>query len=230
MSLPTLNLDNNLHINDVITYFGSTSNHPFLSTKYKQKIFRVSFFHCPPYAVYLPDGSFDGLEYRMLKAIIQNYTIEHSKCDTSETIRDPYGEVRGQVENAGSDLGMCSIWLNERSNTNLDVTNYINYECATFLVPKPESLNPATYLYKSINGIVGCSVAISWLVMSIILTIFGRIGGKFKEKSRNDLFYRSCRRSLFDLFGIFTGQPLKMFPRDHSMKYLLFGSDALLRV
>lgn len=217
-----LNLER-LHKKDINSYFGTYNEHPVLNAKNKKRIFRVSFFSCSPYVVYLPDGSFGGLEYKLLKEIMKNWTIEHNKCDTSETIRDPYGAVRGQVENHQSDLAMCSVWLNEKSNTYLDVTSYINYECATFLVPKPESLNPATYLYKSINGIVGCSVVILWIVMSIIMPIFGRIGRKFKGKSWNDSVYLAYSRSFFDTFGIFTSQSLTKFPREQTMKSLFFG-------
>lgn len=217
-----LNLES-FRTTDIIPYFGTYKQHPVLNTNYKKKIFRVSFFSCSPYVVYLPDGSFDGLEYKVLKEIIKSWTIVHKKCDTSETIRDPYGEVRGQVENHESDLAMCSVWLNQKSNTHLDVTSFINHECATFLVPKPESLNPATYLYKSINGIVGCSVLISWIVMSSIMSIFGTVGRKLKGRSWNDFVYIGYSRSFFDTFGIFTGQSLTTFPREQSMKPLFFG-------
>lgn len=207
---------------DIVPYFGTYKNHPVLNATYKKKIFRVSFFSCSPYVVYLPDGSFDGLEYKVLKEVVKNWTIEHHKCDTSATIRDPYGEVRGQVENHESDLAMCSVWLNEKSNTYLDVTSYINYECATFLAPKPNELNPATYLYKSINGIVGCSILTSLFGLSIIFTICGRIGRAIKGKFWIDLVHIGFSRSLFDTFGIFTGQSLLKFPKEHSMKSLFF--------
>lgn len=165
----TLNLQTT-NTEDILAFFGTYKNHPVLISNYKTKIFRVSLFNCSPYVVYLPNGDFDGLEYRVLKEIVTNWTIEYKKCDTSAEIRDPYGEVRGQVEKNHSDLAMCSVWLNEKSNTYLDVTSYINYECATFLVPKPEMLNPATYLYKSISVNVGWSVLISMITTSVILT------------------------------------------------------------
>lgn len=221
LTLELLNLEKPL-TNEIISYFGTYKNHPTLDTNYQKNIIRVSLFDCSPYVVYLPDGNFDGLEYRVLKEIVKNWIIVHNKCDTSETIHDPYGEARGQVQDHQSDLAMCSVWLNEKSNTYLDVTSYINYECATFLVPKPESLNPATYLYKSLNVVVGCSVVISLIVLSIILTIFGRMDRKIKKKSWNGLVYVAFSRSLFDTFGICTAQSLK-FPKEYSIKYLLFG-------
>lgn len=38
---------------DAAKYFGIYKDHPFLSTKSSEKIFRVSLFNCPPYVVYL---------------------------------------------------------------------------------------------------------------------------------------------------------------------------------
>ncbi len=218
-----LNLDGSLTSDAIISYFGTYRDHPFLHEKNKKKIFRVSFFNCPPYVVYLPDGSFDGLEYRVLKVITRTWTIEYNKCDTSETIRDPYGETRGQVESHKSDLAMCSVWLNEKSNTFLDVTNYINHECATFLVPKPNSLNPATYLYKYIGVAVRFSIVICLIAMPILFTVFARVGRIFLEQTKIDFIHLEFNRSLLDTFGIFTGQSILKFPRENTMKFLFFG-------
>lgn len=212
------------NIQNIINYFGTYKNHPVLNSKFQKKKFRVSIFSCSPYVVYLPDGTFDGLEYRVLKEIMKNWTIEYKKCDTSAAIRDPYGAVRGQVENQESDLAMCSVWLNEKSNTYLDVTSYINYECATFLVPKPETLNPATYLYKSTGVEVGWSVLISMIATSIILTVIARTGRKLMNKSWADLVYVSLSRSSIDTFGIVTSQSLVKFPKETSMKSLILRS------
>lgn len=39
---------------DSAKYYGNYKDHPFLSSKSSDKIFRVSLFNCPPYVVYLP--------------------------------------------------------------------------------------------------------------------------------------------------------------------------------
>lgn len=38
---------------DAAKYFGNYKDHPFLSSKSSEKIFRVSLFNCPPYVVYV---------------------------------------------------------------------------------------------------------------------------------------------------------------------------------
>lgn len=116
-----------------ITYFGNYKNHPFLNSQYKKKVFRVSLFNCSPYVIYLSDEKFDGLEYRILKEIVKNWTIEHIKCDFSIKVPDPWGEVLGNVQTNVSDLAMCSVWLNVKSITYYDASNYVDFQCGTFL-------------------------------------------------------------------------------------------------
>lgn len=76
---------------------------------------------------------FDGLEYRILLEITKPWTIEHKKCDISNTIVDPWSTVLHNINNGSSDLAMCSVWLNLKSATYYDVTNHIDYQCGTFL-------------------------------------------------------------------------------------------------
>lgn len=118
---------------DAIRYFGSYKNHPFFNSRYKEKLFRVSLFNCAPYVLYLSDEKFDGLEYRILKEIAKNWKVEHVKCDFSNKILDPWATVLGNVEKNITDLAMCSVWLNVKSTTYYDASNYVDFQCGTFL-------------------------------------------------------------------------------------------------
>lgn len=55
------------------------------------------------------------------------------KCDLSSTIRDPWSTVLQNVFSDISDLAMCSVWLNLKSDTYYDATNHVDYQCGTFL-------------------------------------------------------------------------------------------------
>lgn len=118
---------------DAIDYFGSYDDHPFLNSNYKAKVFRVSLFNCAPYVIYLSDKKFDGLEYRIVKEIAKNWTVEHVKCDFSKKILDPWSTVLDNVEKNITDLGMCSVWLNVKSATYYDTSHYVDFQCGTFL-------------------------------------------------------------------------------------------------
>lgn len=118
---------------NAISYFGTYKNHPFLNSHYKAKYFRVSLFSCSPYVIYVSDEEFDGLEYRILKEIAKNWTLEHIKCDFSSKVLDPWATVLANVEKNISDLAMCSVWLNVKSVTFYDASNYVDFQCGTFL-------------------------------------------------------------------------------------------------
>lgn len=123
---------------DAIRYFGSYKNHPFLNSRYKAKVFRLSLFNCAPYVTYLADDKFDGLEYRIVKEVAKNWSMEHVKCDFSNKILDPWSTVLANVDKNVSDLAMCSVWLNVKSVTLYDASNYVDFQCGTFLGLLPD--------------------------------------------------------------------------------------------
>lgn len=213
---------------DAIRYFGTYKDHPFLSHKFKEKVFRVSLFRCVPYVMYLPDGAFDGLQYRTIKEIIKPWKIEHNKCDFSPTISVPWNTVLYNVNDNISDLAMCSIWMT-KPLSQYDPSTYFDLQCGTFLVPKPHLLNPASYLYMSLSASDWYGFAVSLIVMTLSFSIITKIGRRFIG-SWSDLMYDSFSRSLMDALDMATSHGLAKFPKEHSMKFLLnrFGNGTLL--
>lgn len=204
---------------DAIRFFGTYKSHPFFDSKYKEKVFRVSLFNCAPYIIYLPDGTFDGFQYRMLKEITSSWTIEHNKCDFSRTITVPWNTVLQNVNDEISDLAMCSTWMTKQLSQ-YDMSTYFDFQCGTFLVPKPKLLNPASYLYLSLSENNWYGFAVSFIVMTLCFTIFTRVGRKFMD-SWNDLAYVDFSRSLMDVLDAATSHGLTKFPKQHSMKFLV---------
>lgn len=205
--------------NDAIRYFGTYKKHPFFNFEYKAKVFRVSLFKCVPYVIYLPDDTFDGIQYRMLKEIAKPWPIAHNKCDFSSTIRVPWNTVLSNVDNEISDLAMCSIWMN-KPLSQYDTSTYFDLQCGTFLVPKPKFVNPASYLYLSINANGWYGFAGSLIVMSLCFWIFTKIGKTFIGTWR-DLVYDDFSRSLLDAIDMATCHGLAIYPKQHSMKFLV---------
>lgn len=230
---------------DAIRYFGSYKNHPFFNSHYKAKVFRLSLFNCAPYVIYLSDDKFDGLEYRIVKETVKNWTVEHVKCDFSNKILDPWSTVLRNVQKNITDLAMCSVWLNVKSTTNFDASNYVDFQCGTFLgmlkyqspvsppelqnliffcsVPKPKLLNAASFLYLSIGADVWCATVVSLIVMSLCFTILAKVGQKWMNNSWKDLVYVDFTRSILDAIDVATSHGLEKFPKQHSMRILLNG-------
>ncbi|XP_037052444.1 uncharacterized protein LOC119085982 [Bradysia coprophila] len=209
------------NLSDAVAYFGVYKDHPLLSIRSSSKTFRVSLFNCPPYVIYLPGNNlFDGLEFRILSEITHPWTIQPTKCDISQTISDPWSTVLKNVNNGTTDLAMCSVWLNLKSNDFYDATNYIDYQCGTFLVPKPTLVNPAAYLYMSLSRNVWMAFLFSFISTSIIMTLTARTGKRFLKKSWNDKLYIDFSRSFLDSMNVATLHGIEKFPKQDSIKSL----------
>lgn len=204
---------------DVLRYFGSYKKHPFFDTNYKKKVFRVSFFKCAPYIIYLPDGTFDGIQYRMLQEIAKTWKIEHRKCDFSSTITTPWLEVLYNVNDDITDLAMCSIWMNKQY-VGYDMSTYFDFQCGTYLVPKPKALNPAAYLYLSLNSNDWYGFVVSLIAMTICLTLFTKVGRKIRD-SFKDYVYNDSTRSLIDALNMVTNHGLAKCPQENTMRLLV---------
>lgn len=152
--------------------------------------------------------------------ITNGWTIQHTKCDISETIKDPWSTVLHNVNNDKSDLAMCSVWLNLKSVTFYDVSNYVDYQCGTFLVPKSKLVNPAAYLYMSLSQSVWGALLFSFILVSVILTFLATIGKRIMKKSWKDEKYIDLTRSFMNALDVATSHGIEKFPTQDSMKAL----------
>lgn len=133
--------------------------------------FRVSLFECPPFVIYV-DEQLDGIEYRIIKEISKSWKLHVNRRDYSENISNPWSTVIEDVVQDYSDLAMCSIWQKNTNYSVIDFSHEYSSLCATFLVPKPTLINPATYLFLPLNRlvwiglIVAIFVAMGWLYLA----------------------------------------------------------------
>lgn len=208
---------------DVVRYFGTYKNHPFFDSNYREKIFRVSLFKCAPYVVYLPDGTFDGIQYRLLREVAKDWKIEYIKCDFSSTITVPWNTVLSNVHDDISDLAMCSNWMS-KPLSQYDTSTYFDLQCGTFLVPKPKILSPASYLYLSLNVNDWYGFIMSLVAMAFCFTVFTKIGLNLFG-GWNDSVYEDFGRSMVDALDMATNHGLSKFPRENSMKLLVYRLD-----
>lgn len=221
----TLNLSATIR-KDVIRYFGTYKEHPFFDANYKQKTFRVSLFKCAPYVVYLPDGTFDGIQHRLLREVANGWNIEYTKCDFSSTIKVPWNKVLSNVQDDVSDLAMCSNWMS-KPLSQYDTSTYFDFQCGTFLVPKPKTLSPASYLYLSLSVKDWYGFIMSLIVMALCFTLFTKIGSHLFG-SWNDSVYNDFRRSMMDALDMATNHGLNKFPKENAIKLLVYRFGFLL--
>lgn len=92
-----------------------------------------------------------------------------------------------------------------------------------FLVPKPQLLNAASFLYLSIGADVWCATVVSLIVMSLCFTILAKVGKKWMNNSWKDSVYVDFSRSILDAIDVATSHGLEKFPKQNSMRFLLNG-------
>lgn len=132
------------------------------------------------------------------------------------------------------DIAMASIWLTYDRFLKFDVTNYVDYQCGTFLVPVPEAVNAALYIYLPLSTAAWIAVVFGYLTMVLLITYFSRIGVNQEHseaftwnpfnrnpfKIKNSV-YDTLSRSFLDMFGIVTAHSLGAFPKQSSVNWLL---------
>lgn len=87
-------------------------------------------------------------------------------------------------------------------------------------VTKPKLVNPAAYLYMSLNKDVGIAFIVSLILVSMILTLIARTGKRILQKSWKDTNYIEWTRSVMDSLNVATSHGVEKFPKQDSMKAL----------
>lgn len=87
-------------------------------------------------------------------------------------------------------------------------------------VPKPKLINPAAYLYMSLNQHIWIAFLCSFILVSIILTVVAKIGKRILKKSWKDHKYIELPRSFMDSLNVATSHGIEKFPEQDSMKTL----------
>lgn len=150
--------------------------HLFVDTKvnlkkmFLTKSMRVGLFKNPPYVIKNQDGSYDGVEYRMLKQITEGYKIEIFEVDTSDYKKNPWDYVKKLVNDQVIDVGICSMFMNVNDLSFLEGTKPYTEICLTFLVPRPQLMDFSVYLYLPLKVHVWMCYIFS--IIFAILAIF----------------------------------------------------------
>lgn len=116
-----------------------------------------------------------------------------------------------------ADMAMCSIWFSLERYQQFDLTGYFDYQCGKFLVPKPDVINAASYIYLSMSVMVWCCVSMSFVGTGFLLTILSRCGKLIRKKT----VYDNVSRSFLDVISIVTGHGVQQFTSQSSINCLL---------
>lgn len=120
-----------------------------------------------------------------------------------------------------ADMAMGSIWMLLDRHRKLDLTSYFDIQCTTFLVPKPDIVSAATYIYLCMSWKVWTVLLISFCTIGLILTGLSLANAHFQNDGIQDVVYHDLNRSFLDLLLILTGHGVKRFYQSSAINCLL---------
>lgn len=161
--------------------------------------------------------SFLGIEYRFIKELTRLWSIEHQ-------ILPPFSWAVSQddVQHGLAEVGLCSAWVTRANYERLDLTSHIDYQCATYLVPKTTPLLQATFIYLSLDSNVWLAFGFCFIVTWTLLTYFSIFSERNHFYPNQAYRYITASRSFIDMMTFMTSQGIVEFPRQKTIQIVLF--------
>lgn len=162
----------------------------------------------------------DGIEYRFLDELAKRWTlIEIAHPWTIQTFNMKLRTA--DVLSDQADFAMGSIWMLLDRHRLFDLTSYFDIQCTTYLVPKPEIVNAATYIYLCMSWKVWTVLLLSFCTIGLILTALSWTNVRLRNDGPQSVEYHDLNRSFLDLFLILTGHGVKRFHQSSAVNCLL---------
>lgn len=118
---------------------------------------------------------------------------------------------------------LCSLWMSEINNINVDFSTFYDYQCATFVVPKTQQINPATYVYIALEYKVWLSYLSFLLITGVLLTVITMIGITVNKDSWQSSNFATLSSSFTQVINIATSHGLTSFPVQMPLKILVIS-------
>lgn len=190
---------------------------------------RVSLFNCPPFIIYMPPKSthptsYRGIEMQIISEISKNWPREYVMRDffrLANVTTDPWNRVLMDVRENISDIASCSIWLSRVHAEMTELSKYYEYQCATFLVPRPEILSRPSTIYKPLTNIVWISFTICLFLTTLLLKLIAILGARLFESDFRDNKFNDLTTGLIEVVNIATSHGIPNFPWTSAVKILI---------
>lgn len=159
----------------------------------------------------------DGLEYRFLTHVLKNWKLRFLKQNESMIPYNPFGSMFTQLATGQSEMAMCGVWLHTM-HSNKDLTSYFDYNCNTWIAPKPTKLDPAALVYLALSAPVWALYTCCFVVTVILLTIISKIEEDIKSTKT---LLSNLSRSWLEATNTATSHGITNFPKQISVQILL---------
>lgn len=180
---------------------------------------RVSLFNCSPF-VLTENNEFDGVEYRCLKEITKNWKI---KFNLNNNLVDSWQKTISDTINNISDVSMCSIWQNIHNFNLMDLSLYVDYQCITFVVPRPIPISQATFIYLSFNSTVWIAFILTLITTTILLNVLTLTINKLQIESFKSSKFLRLTTSCTEIINSATSHEIINIPKNGSIRILLIS-------
>lgn len=160
----------------------------------------------------------DGLEYRYIASVLKNWKIKFIHLDDTKKPFTPHATMLKDLDNQYSQLVMCGVWLDYFHGEKWDITNYFDYDCITFVCPKPTKLNAATAVYRTLSGEVWLVYGFCFALTVVVLTKISQLESQFRKIK---IFSSEIGRSLLEAANTATSHATEHIPTQLSIQILL---------
>lgn len=185
------------------------------SASEQKDVFTVSMFKCEPYTMIWTDEhnrtQMDGIEMRFLQLLQPIFTLHYDIGVIPNDEWDMFALDQVMLKNA--DMAMCTPWLTYQGNVDFDLSDVVDYQCGTFLVPKPQPISSAIYVYYPLSHAVWALGLISFFLIAALINGFS--SRLIHIAPEIPALYANCGRTVLDLLGVLTSQGLISLRRRH---------------
>lgn len=157
---------------------------------------------------------YDGVEFRLISDIIRGWHVHYNTSNRN------WGDILSGLHTDETDIGLCSIWLSYDHIQKYDLSMYLDYQCITFLVPRPFQKSEAYFIYFSLQMDVWLYFLLSMIIVGLLLTILSRF---FMFKVERRLPYRSLAVSFIEMINTATSHGIAIFPDQTPIKFIVIA-------
>lgn len=158
---------------------------------------------------------YDGFEYRFIRDVTQHYW-DLQPLNVGDGNNESFSVTRDKVEQGSADLALCAMWMLTQSEA-LEMSNFIDLELGTFLVPKPAAFASSSFFYLSLTFEVWMALSGTLVVIVVMQTVM--LACFLQQHSRHSLLEHLVR-SILDVTSVVTGHGMLTKPVEVAHRWL----------
>lgn len=157
------------------------------------------------------------MEYRFLTHVLKKWKVQFLFQNESRIPFNPFASMFGQLAKGYSDVVGCGIWQS-KIHSDKDLTAFLDYNCNTWIAPKPQKLDPAALVYLALSTPVWGVYISCFICTAMLVTTMSRIGNNIWNAK---IVSSTLGRSFLEAANAATSHGITNFPSQISVQLLL---------